>query len=220
MFSSELITIHDLIEVIIKVLDARDPYTFAHSWRVAEISEHIARNMPIEDNWVERIHIAAHLHDIGKIGVPDAILNKKGKLTPAEYETVKSHSIIGHGIISRIPILDDISLYVRHHHERFDGGGYPDGLAGRDIPLGARIIAVADTFDAITSHRHYRRAASYDEAFRIIQAGAGTQLCPECAECFLDMKERVPEILRKVNREIAEGPEKDKRLLTALSPAS
>ena len=202
MFSKDTLTIHELTEVVVKVLNARDPYTFAHSWRVAKISELIAVNLKIERQWIERIHIAAHLHDIGKTGVPDAILNKTGKLTAKEYEIMKTHSMVGFSIISRLPVLDDISIYVKHHHERYDGKGYPEGIKGKDIPLGSRIIAVADTFDALTSKRNYRDACSYEQAFDIIKNVSGSQLCPECVECFLGMTDELAIALKNVNDNI------------------
>ena len=202
ILSDELISIHNLVEVVVTVLDARDPYTHVHSWRVAEIAECLAYGFNLEKEWLNRIHIAAHLHDIGKIGVPDAILNKNGRLTVEEFSIRKSHSVIGSTIINKIPVLKDISLYIRHHHERFDGKGYPDGLVGKNIPFGSRIIAVADTFDAITSHRHYRPARSIEESFKEIRSCSGTQLCPECVTCFMDMKKNILHLIERVNAEL------------------
>ncbi len=195
-------SIHDLVESIVFILNTRDPYTYEHSWRVSALSELIASKMDISSEWQEAIHIAAHLHDIGKIGVPDYILNKPGKLTNSEYEKMKEHSEIGYGIVNGIKNLEKIALYVRHHHERWDGRGYPCGLSGKDIPLGARIIAVADTFDAITSSRPYNREKCIESAFEEIGHSSGTQLCPEVCQVFLGLQGEIPIILEEVNCEI------------------
>ena len=196
------ITLHELVEVIITILDARDPYTFEHSWRVGALSERIAECMDISQEWIDVIHIASHLHDIGKVGVADHVLNKPGRLTDEEFEQIRSHPRIGFNIVSRLPALDEIALYVLHHHERWDGKGYPHGLAGRDIPLGARIIAVVDTFDAITTDRSYRKGRSLETAFREIERAAGTQLCPEVCGMFLSLKKEIPGILAGAEEEI------------------
>lgn len=190
------------MEVIVVILNARDPYTFEHSWRVSALSEEIVKRMNIASHWEETIHIAAHLHDIGKIGVPDLVLNKPERLTSAEYEMIKAHPEIGYNIVDSLPQLDEIALYVRHHHERWDGRGYPCGLKGKDIPFGARIIAVADTFDAITSSRPYRDRRGYEHAFNEIERAAGSQLCPEVVEVFLSCKDDIPRVLDEVNFEI------------------
>jgi len=196
------IDVHELAEVIVTILDARDSDTFDHSWRVAALCEEIAARMGVPPKWQDTIHIAAHLHDIGKVGVPDYVLHKKGRLTPKEFLLVQSHSEIGYNIIHRLPVLNEISLYILHHHERWDGNGYPSRVSCRDIPLGARIIAVADTFDAITTMRPYRTAGSFAEAFCEIKRVAGSQLCPEVAEVFLSMRDSIPGILEKVRKEI------------------
>ena len=196
-------TMHEVMETIIVILNARDPYTFEHSWRVSALCENIVKNMDIPEQWQEVIHIAAHLHDIGKIGVPDLVLNKQERLTEEEFEMIKNHSKIGYDIVNSLPKLNEIALYILHHHERWDGRGYPFGLKGKEIPFGARIIAVADTFDAITSSRPYSKAHSYEEALEEIKNVSGFQLCPEVSEAFLDLKEEIPSILSKVNHEIA-----------------
>ena len=184
------------------ILNARDPYTFEHSWRVSAICETLVKHMNIPKQWEEILHIAAHLHDIGKIGVPDLILNKPERLTGAEYEMIKAHPEIGYDIVNSIPQLEEIALYVRHHHERWDGKGYPHGLKGKEIPFGARIIAVADTFDAITSSRPYRDKRSHLNAFDEIRRASGSQLCPEVCAVFLGIHDEITEILDDVNTEI------------------
>lgn len=179
---------HELIDIVVNILDVRDPYTFRHSWRVAEIAVLIAREMGLPPDRVETLHIAAHLHDIGKIGVPDCVLNKPGRLTDEERRLMQSHPRIGCQILDRLVIFKNISPMVLHHHERFDGHGYPEGLAGEEIPLGSRIIAVADSFDAITSDRPYRKALSQDEGFREIALHVGDQFCPTVVRHFLTIR--------------------------------
>lgn len=196
------ITIHDAVELITRTLNARDPYTFEHSWRVAAFSEQIAKTMGLSPEQVDTIHIAAHLHDIGKIGVPDHILNKPSKLQAPEYEIIKEHSAIGYQIVAAYPIFQTIAPIILHHHERWDGQGYPDGLAGQAIPLGSRIIAVADSFDAISSHRSYRPAASIDYAAACILESSGTQFCPDAAGAFSHLLPHLQNLRREVDREI------------------
>ena len=172
-------------------IDARDPYTRGHTERVTEYSRTIAEEL--EDipeaeeykNFKETLHVAALLHDVGKIGVPDGILNKTSQLTKDEYEKVKQHSVTGGAILSPIDELSSVADEVRAHHERYDGAGYPDGLKGEDIPLIARIIAVADTFDAITSDRPYRQKKMAEVAVQIIKDNSGTQFDPIVVSAFL-----------------------------------
>lgn len=191
--------LHELVETIISVLDARDPYTYEHSERVALLSELIARKMNIDEKWIQLIHIAAHLHDIGKVGIPDSILNKKGLLNNEEFEIMKSHPRIGYNIIKKIKLLKDTSTYILYHHERWDGNGYPSGLSGKDIPLGARIITVADTFDAMTSRRSYKNELSIDDAVTEIIRVRGSQLCPDSVDSFLNLKDDLPTIISELN---------------------
>ena len=194
--------IHKLVETVISVMDARDPYTYEHSERVALISELIARKLNLDKKWINLIHIAAHLHDIGKIGVPDYILNKKGSLTNTEFDIMKSHSRIGYNIVKNIDQLKETSTYILHHHERWDGKGYPFGYSKKTIPLGARIIAIADTFDAMTSKRTYKDELSIDDAILEIKNVKGTQLCPECVDAFISMEKELPFILNSANKSI------------------
>jgi len=157
------------------LLEARDPYTHGHSRRVARHAERIAVQMGLSREQVAKIRSAALVHDIGKINVPRPILTKPGKLTDSEFAVVKRHA--GDGAAMVVSLGDaDLTTIVRHHHERMDGTGYPDGLAGDDIPIGARVIAVADTFDAITSARAYRKPRTHKQAIEILEREAGTQL--------------------------------------------
>jgi putative nucleotidyltransferase with HDIG domain len=199
---NQIYNLHELMEVIIQILDSRDPYTYQHSWRVAALCECMVSQLNLSQDWEETIHVAAHLHDIGKIGVPDYILNKPDKLTLGEYELMKAHSEIGFEIVRKIPSLEKTALYVRHHHERWDGCGYPAGLAGKKIPFGARIIAVADTFDAMTSSRPYQKGIPYKRAFEIIAEESGRQLCPEACEAFLNLQFEIVPLMEQINRKL------------------
>lgn len=148
---------HDLILCIISALEARDPYTSHHSSRVAEMTETICELLGLDEDEKEIYHIAAHLHDIGKIGIRDNVLLKEGKLDDDEWKIMKSHSEQGYNILMNAKSFDVVADVVRSHHERYDGNGYPDGLKGENIPLGARIIAIADSIDAMISDRPYRK---------------------------------------------------------------
>jgi putative two-component system response regulator len=168
-------------------LEAKDVYTSGHSQRVTEISEAIAKHMGLPKETIEKIRLAGLVHDIGKIGVRESVLNKPGSLSEAEFKHVRLHSQTGERILK--PIVDDKEILkaVRHHHERYDGWGYPDGLQGERIPLLARIIAVADTFDAMTSERPYRKALTKEEACAEVERCRGTQFDPEAADAFLEV---------------------------------
>jgi len=175
------------ITSLIEALEARDQYTRGHSESVADIVTRMAAHRQEDDAKQEILSIGGKLHDLGKIGVPDSILLKAGQLTAAEFAILQRHPSIGADILGSIPTLKEIIPVILHHHERFDGKGYPAGLKGEKIPLWARMTAVADTFHAITSDRPYRKGLSRDEAFQIIADNKGTQLCPECVDLFFDM---------------------------------
>lgn len=151
---------HDFILCITSALEARDPHTSHHSSRVAAMTESICEIMGLSESEKEVYHIAAHLHDIGKIGISDSILLKKGKLNEDEWKIMKSHPVQGYNILMNVKSFEVVAEIVRSHHERYDGKGYPDGLAGEKIPLGARIIAIADSIDAMLSNRPYRESIS------------------------------------------------------------
>ncbi len=174
----------ELLEGLGRLLEVRNPYTYGHCRRVARHAERIARTMRLGPAEVAEIRTAALVHDVGKIYTPVEILHKEGPLDDEEFEIVQRHAVDGADMLApvRDPRLVDI---VRHHHERSDGSGYPDGLSGEEIPLGARIIAVADTFDAITSHRPYRRARSQREALGVLQSEAGRLLDAGAVEAFV-----------------------------------
>ena len=172
------------VTALAAAVDAKDPYTRGHSQRVSAYAGVLARDMHLPSDVVARVELAGLLHDVGKIGVPDAILAKPSDLTPQEYVTIKHHSLIGERMLASVPFLQEILPAVRHHHERWDGHGYPDGLAAERIPLDAAILAVADALDAITSSRTYRAAQDWEEAHNRIQRGAGTQFHPGVVEAF------------------------------------
>jgi HD-GYP domain-containing protein (c-di-GMP phosphodiesterase class II) len=166
-----------LLSELAAQLEARDPYTHGHSRRVARHAVIIAIRMGLPEHQVATIRAAAGLHDVGKINTPRAVLHKPGRLTDIELELIELHPVDGAEIVSTLGD-PELTAMVRHHHERLDGTGYPDGLSGTEIPLGARIIAVADTFDAITSTRPYRPARTHDAAMEILDAEAGPRLDP------------------------------------------
>ena len=175
------------VKGLVAAIDAKDKYTRGHSERVYEYSMKLGENMGLNRDEMQSLSWSAMLHDIGKIAIGRSILNKAGKLTDDEYDIIKTHPEKGCKVLEPISQLQEVLPIIRHHHERFDGNGYPDGLTGTDIPLMSRIIAVADTFDAITSSRAYRKAQNLDFAIDQIRTGAGTQFDPEVADLMLDL---------------------------------
>jgi HD-GYP domain-containing protein (c-di-GMP phosphodiesterase class II) len=169
------------------LLDLKDLNTGVHSTRLAEWALHVAGEMGLEESSFADIEVAALLHDIGKIGVPDAILNKPGRLTADEYELMKKHPEYGWIVLRQIPGFERVSLLILHHHESFDGKGYPGGLQGEEIPIGSRIVSVIDAFDAMVSSRPYRDGMPFEEAVRRLTAAAGTQFDAAVVERFLPL---------------------------------
>ncbi len=174
------------IEALVRALEARDSYTRGHSDRVNRYSMVIGKLMGLSDRELSILHEASLLHDIGKIGVYDRILLKPGKLNDEERKLMDSHPELSQQILRSVPFLEEHIPIILHHHERFDGKGYPQGLAGTDIPLGARIVQVADTWDAMTSDRPYRRRLSVPMAVEELQKASRHQLDPDCVEAFLN----------------------------------
>jgi putative nucleotidyltransferase with HDIG domain len=168
------------MESLSATVDARDAYTAGHSRRVQQLALAVGRELVLSREELELLGHAALFHDIGKLGIPDAILLKPGKLTDEEWVVMASHAEEGASIINRLGFLSDAVPAIRHHHERFDGGGYPHGLGGEDIPLGARIIHVADAFDSMLTTRVYRPARPAEEALEELRRNAGSQFCPRC----------------------------------------
>jgi len=169
------ILFHDAIECLIAALEARDPYSHGHSGRVAEMVYDLAKKIGLWGKELQTVHIAAHLHDIGKIGVPDAVLRKPGRLYPHEWAQIERHPEIGARILGKSSRLREVAKIVLHHHERWDGRGYPAGLKAEAIPLGSRLIAVCDAVDAMTSERPYRPAFSWQECLEELMACKVTQ---------------------------------------------
>jgi putative nucleotidyltransferase with HDIG domain len=185
------------LNTLARAVEARDQYTGSHTLRVSDFALLLARRLGLSAEDLERIRVGTPLHDIGKIAVPDAVLRKPGKLTEAEFEEMKSHPVKGVAILESYPALRPVLPIVRSHHERWDGTGYPDGLAGEVIPLIARVVAVADTFDALTSDRCYRPGMPPGPAFDIIRQNAGTQFDRSCALAFLDIRSAIEASLAK-----------------------
>lgn len=166
-------------------IDTRDAYTAGHSRRVADIACKIGKELELEDSQLECLELAAMFHDIGKIGVPDKILNKPGRLDEEEYKKIQEHSLLGYNILRKIEFLSPMLPAILYHHERPDGKGYPEGLTGDRIPIGASIIAIADTYDAMTSDRPYRTALSHESAIEELKKYSGTQFEKVVVDAFL-----------------------------------
>lgn len=179
----------ELFRAMVSAIDNKDGYTRKHSEEVTEYSLVIARAMNLSEDMLRTIQLAGILHDVGKIGVPDSILRKPGKLTDEEFEEMKQHPVFGALIVGALPGMEHVVLGVRHHHERYDGRGYPDALAGENIPLIGRIMAVADAFSAMTTTRPYRKGLSERQALAEIQRGLGTQFDPQIGALFINLRE-------------------------------
>jgi putative nucleotidyltransferase with HDIG domain len=184
------------LEALGNALDMKDAETEGHSRRVTAFTMAIARAMHLAHDQVRMIARGAFLHDVGKMAIPDAILRKPGRLSPEEQEIMRQHAALGYRMVRRIPFLYEAADIVYSHQERYDGTGYPRGLKGEQIPLGARIFAIADTFDAMTSDRPYRAAQSISSGRREIERNAGKQFDPEIVKVFLSIPEKVWEELR------------------------
>jgi putative nucleotidyltransferase with HDIG domain len=169
---------HEIIECLVTALEAKDTYTKGHSTRVADLALQLGELAGLQGDALEDLHLAAHLHDIGKIGTPDRILNKNGPLASAEQLIVRRHPVVGSQILERSRQLLGLAKIVKHHHERWDGQGYPDGLWGEAIPLASRIIAICDAIDAMTSARPYRQALERNECVRQLLEYSGKQFDP------------------------------------------
>lgn len=188
---------HEIIDCITTALDAKDPYTAGHSQRVSDMAVKVCQLIGLNEETTEQIHIAAHLHDIGKIGVPDAILNKEGRLTEEEFGLIKKHPTIGAEILSKSHHLSEVKDIVLSHHERFDGKGYPQGLKAEQIPVGARIIAICDSIDAMSSTRSYRTAGSFEFCYEEIEKNLGIMYDPMIGQYVLDHWEEMIAVLKE-----------------------
>lgn len=206
------------LHLLHEISSFRDVESSSHLSRMSYYSEQIARRIASEigrdDAWVEYVRLFAPLHDIGKIAIPDAILLKPGELTDAESEVMKQHAVKGEKILATLirelsldemQHIDGLRYIARHHHERWDGGGYPDGLSGADIPIEARIVRVADVFDALTSKRCYKDAWPTEKAAAFLRGGAGTSFDPRCVEVFLARSEEIAAIMNRFTEESSEA---------------
>jgi HD-GYP domain-containing protein (c-di-GMP phosphodiesterase class II) len=185
------------VTALAQAVELRDKYTGGHTQRVTNYSLLLAERLHLPSMECRLLQIGVPLHDIGKIGVDDAVLRKAGSLMPDEFESMRSHTTRGAAILEGIPGLAAVLPIVRSHHERWDGRGYPDALAGEAIPLLARVVAVADSFDAMTSDRPYRKGLPLARAFSEIAKGSGTQFDPRCAAAFLALRPYLEDLLRK-----------------------
>ena len=170
-----------------QLLDLKDLNTGVHSTRLAEWAMRIGRDLGLDDACLRDLEVAAILHDVGKVGIPDAILRKDGALTDEERALMRKHPEYGWGVLKVIPGFERASLFVLHHHEAYDGGGYPAGLRGEEIPIGSRIVSVIDAFDAMVSSRPYRRGLGVDEAVKRLQDGIGRQFDPVVTPTFVHL---------------------------------
>jgi hypothetical protein len=178
----------EMVQTLARAVDSKDAYTHEHSDRARVKARKVALELGLPDQMVRYVEYAALLHDIGKIGIDEAILLKPGKLTPEEYEQMKKHPIIGHQILAPVKYLGPVAQMVLYHQEWFDGRGYPEGLKGEEIPLGSRIVAVLDAWDAMTSDRPYRKALGREIAVGELKKGAGTQFDPKVVDTFLRLE--------------------------------
>jgi HD-GYP domain-containing protein (c-di-GMP phosphodiesterase class II) len=177
-------------EALAAALEAKDSYTADHASSIADVAVAVGEEFGLEGDALRDLRYGAIFHDIGKIAIPDAILNKPGPLTPAEFEVIKRHPIVGEQILAPVPFLEQVRRVVRHDHERWDGHGYPDGLKGRQIPIGARIVLVVDAFHAMVSDRSYRKGMSEESARVELRSNAGTQFDPDVVDAFLRVLDR------------------------------
>ena len=198
----------ETIESLVRAVDAKDSYTNGHSARVAKYTRQISKLLGYDDEKADGMYYMALLHDVGKIGVDDAILRKPGRLTDKEFSDIKNHTVIGSQILSRISSMPELQYGALYHHERWDGKGYPRGLKGEEIPEAARIIAVADAYDAMTSNRSYRKALTQDCVHDEIVNGIGRQFWPPAARAMLKMMDQdIHYDMRQKNDESSQNDE-------------
>jgi len=177
------------VYALVSTVEDRDPYACGHSRKVSTYAEALAEAIGLSPDEVSRVSTAALLHDIGKIGIPDKVLNKKGRLNGEDWEAIKAHPRLGANIVGSIPHLVSCVSSILHHHERWDGSGYPEGLKGEEIPIEARILAIADTFEAMTSARPYRPPLSPEDVIKKLRQGAGIQFDPKLVKVFIGIIE-------------------------------
>jgi len=180
----------ETLRILADTLDQRDRYTARHSANVAEYAAKIAEKMGMSQEEVNEIEMAGHVHDLGKVGIPDSILNKNGKLLDDEYDKIKKHPYTAYRLLKNLKPYQQCAKYVLYHHERIDGNGYPERLERSQIPLGAKILSVADSYDAMTTDRPYRKALSQEMAVREMLLYSGRQFDPDVVEAFISILKR------------------------------
>ncbi len=181
------------LKTFINMINLKDRYTYGHTERVVIYVKWFAQMLKLKEEHQAQIQIAAYLHDIGKLEIPEEVLNKKGRLTNTEFQMFKDHPEVGVGLIQNIKPFEAFVPLIKHHHERYDGGGYPDGLKGHEIPYLARMLTIADSFDAMTSNRPYNVRKSHEEGIEELRLNAGLQFDPELVEIFIEMLEKYKE---------------------------
>lgn len=190
---------HVTVETLLGCMHSKDPYTGNHSQRVAYFATKLAEELGLPESEIEEIQLAGYLHDLGKIGIPESILQKPDKLTEKEWEVIRKHPEMGENMVAPLKLSREIKRMVRHHHERYDGNGYPDSLQGNNILLGARILAIADAYEAMTADRPYRKAFARGKVLKEIQENIGKQFDPAIAKAFL-------RLLNNHNAKLGESP--------------
>ena len=190
-----------IVRALTSAVDAKDPYTCGHSDRVARVAVRLAEELGCDAKMRKTLYLAGLLHDVGKIGIDDHVLRKAERLSDAEYEHIKQHTEIGHRILHDLPKLEEVLQVVLHHHESWDGGGYPHHLGSERIPFGARIVAVADAFDAMSSDRPYRKGMSDEEVDQILRDGAGRQWDPEVIDAFFRCRDEIRRLCRGARKQ-------------------
>ena len=196
-FEEQANLVADIVRALTTSIDAKDPYTRGHSDRVAQIAVVLARTLGVEDEVMRTLYIGGLLHDVGKIGVDDTVLRKEGKLTEEEYAQIKLHPELGRQILADLKPLQEVLPIVLHHHERWDGNGYPDGIAGEEIELTARITAVADAYDAMTSDRPYRRGMPQEQVEQVLRDGAGSQWDADVVDAYFTARDEIAKLTWK-----------------------
>ncbi|MCH4891142.1 HD-GYP domain-containing protein [Acidaminobacter sp. JC074] len=181
------IYLHEIMDCLVELLEVKDSYTKGHSTRVADMACDFAKELGVSNEAYEIIHLAAHLHDIGKVGIPDGVLNKHEPLTDEEWLMIREHPRTGYNVLKKSASLSDIAEVVLYHHERFDGKGYPIGLKGNEIPLASRIISICDSLDAMTTARPYRSAMTWDHALEEVYKNSGSQFDPDLVKKLGDL---------------------------------
>ncbi len=210
MRDMDAVAAKNMARLMLSTLNIRDPYTMPHGYGTGRVAGLVAEALCLDPDRVDRVRLAADLHDIGKVSVPEEMLVKSSRLSAEEFRTVKEHSRVGASLIEAIPELAELADAILHHHEYWDGKGYPDGLAGEDIPLESRIICVADAFDAMTHDRPYRKRLSHEAACEEINRLSGTQFCPSVVEAFNQISSRLLSVKRRP--EVTEGEPEPSRL--------